>query len=242
MRAGSERKDSFDSSTHWSVVLGAGAADPDLRRRSLETLCRKHWKSVYVHIMATGPRDDADDLAQAFFEFVIENDVIPRADPQAGRFRTFLKAVLKNFLSDRRRFDGRIKRGGGRRFVSIEEVAGFGWSPACADGDPPVALDRQWARDVMDASLARLKSRLEAQGRQDDLRLFEAYTTTSSESGKTTYGTLARDLGTNEWGVWKRLNSVREELRRLVREEVAQTVSEPQKVEEELRALMEFLR
>ncbi len=38
----------------------------------------------------------AEDYTQAFFTRLLEKEILKRADPARGRFRTFLLASLKN--------------------------------------------------------------------------------------------------------------------------------------------------
>src|SRR5881628_1885337 len=112
------------ATTHWSVVLAAGhslAADADA---ALEKLCRTYWYPLYAFArrQGNGP-EDAQDLTQDFFARLLEKNYFAKADPERGKFRTFLLRSLKNFLVNEWKRAGRLKRGGGLEFISIDTEA-----------------------------------------------------------------------------------------------------------------------
>ena len=55
----------------------------------------------------------APDLTQTYLTELLEKDILQVVDPSRGRFRSFLLASLKNFLSHERDHDRALKRGGG---------------------------------------------------------------------------------------------------------------------------------
>ena len=63
-----------------------------------------------------GP-DEAQDYTQGFFAHMIEKQDLCRADPNRGRFRSFLLAMLKHFAADTREQAQAQKRGGGIRVL-----------------------------------------------------------------------------------------------------------------------------
>jgi len=93
--------------TSWELVRAA--PNPE----ALDALIRMYWKPLYFFVRQRGfGNEEAKDVVQEFFVGALEHNIIPRADPQRGLFRTFLLAALSNFLKDRRRRGGRLKRGG----------------------------------------------------------------------------------------------------------------------------------
>ena len=89
--------------THWSVVLAAGEsqAEPQIAQTALAQLCQTYWAPLYTFVRSRGYSvHDAQDLTQGFFAYLIEQKIYTRADRQQGKFRSFLLASLKNFLSD----------------------------------------------------------------------------------------------------------------------------------------------
>src|ERR1041384_4140623 len=77
--------------THWSVVLAAGTRDSGLAAAALETLCRAYWPPIYGFIRSLGHTPhDAEDLTQEFLARLLEENQIAAAEPERGRFRSFL--------------------------------------------------------------------------------------------------------------------------------------------------------
>src|SRR5437660_10468903 len=109
------------TTTHWSVVLLAGQADSPQASEALEKLCRIYWYPLYVYVRRQGNSpEDAQDLTQNFFSRLLEKNYFAKADPDRGKFRTFLLRSMKNFLVNEWKRAGRLKRGGGVEFLSID--------------------------------------------------------------------------------------------------------------------------
>src|SRR2546428_4839817 len=109
------------TTTHWSVVLLAGQADSPQATEALEKLCRTYWYPLYVYVRRQGNSpEDAQDLTQDFFSRLLEKNNFAKADRDRGKFRTFLLGSLKNFLVNEWKRAGRLKRGGGVEFFSID--------------------------------------------------------------------------------------------------------------------------
>src|SRR5438034_8878217 len=84
------------ATTHWSVVLAAGDSSASAAQPALEQLCRAYWYPLYAFVRRIGHAPaDAQDLTQGFFAYLLAHHLVARADPQAGRFRSFLLASLK---------------------------------------------------------------------------------------------------------------------------------------------------
>jgi DNA-directed RNA polymerase specialized sigma24 family protein len=112
------------AATHWSVIVAAGKtqSDPEIARDALAQLCQTYWPPLYAYVRGRSYSvHDAQDLTQGFFAYLIEHKIHLRADREKGKFRSFLLASLKNFLSHAREREQTLKRGGGREFVPLEE-------------------------------------------------------------------------------------------------------------------------
>lgn len=232
--------------TQWSRVVGVNDADPARRRECFDFLIERYWKPVYAYlrrIHGLNPTE-AEDLAQEFFAFLLERDVVERARREVAKFRTYLKTCLRNFLYDTRRKEGRIKRGGDRKIVSLDLTdADERWIKEEAPRlHPDDVLDRMWARAVLERSLRRLRAMMAEEGRAEEWRLFEHYMGRDGETDGATYKEVAERFGLSEWNVWKRLTRALERLKTLMREEIAETVSEPDQVEEEFEAMSALLK
>jgi len=98
---------------------------------ALEELCGAYWPPVYAFVRRQGHSpDDALDLTQGFFARFLERKQVKLADPDRGRFRSFLLSSLKNFLANDWARAQAEKRGGGQAIISIDEMS------QAAPGDP----------------------------------------------------------------------------------------------------------
>src|SRR5215813_6528377 len=82
--------------THWTVVLGARDGDSAAAQEALASLCSTYWYPLYAFIRRSGfTSHDAEDLTQGFFCAFLRKDSLPKVDPQAGKFRSYLLVCLK---------------------------------------------------------------------------------------------------------------------------------------------------
>ena len=209
--------------TVWSSAVAA--ADP----AALDRFLADYWRPVYRFIRTAGRAsiEDAKDLTQDFFRYLIEGDLLARYRAEKGRFRSFLKGVLRNFLSQERRDAAAQKRGGGREVVSLD-VAGL---ETDREGlSPEEVFDRQWAADVLTRSLADLRRDLPP----DVLRVYEAYELAGQQP---TYGEIARAMGLTEHQVKGHLDQARARLEQIVRGRLSRGVSSARELADEMNEL-----
>src|SRR5688572_155037 len=149
------------ASTHWSVVMQAGAATTVESMAALDRLCRQYWQPLYYFVRRRGYNEqDAQDLTQGFFARLLEKGSIGAADRARGRFRTFLLTALQNYLANEWDRANRQKRGGGQSLLSLEhhESAEAGYQLLPPDTASPDQLyERRWAQAVLEAVLRRLR-------------------------------------------------------------------------------------
>jgi RNA polymerase sigma-70 factor (ECF subfamily) len=227
--------------THWSVVLSAaGKKDHALAEQSLEKLYRVYWLPLYAFIRRQGESPhDAQDLTQEFFACLLEKDFLGSVDQSKGRFRSFLLASLKHFLSNQR--DRAQKRGGGQTplpldFSDAETHAGF---QPVDHQTPEKAFEKRWALTLLDRTLGRLRQEYAERRREE---LFEQLKTTLTEGrGSVAYAALAAKLGLSEAAVKMAVHRLRERYRQILRSEIAETVAAESEVEDELREVFRAL-
>ena len=120
---GSRSPDRF-STTRWSMVLACAdsAAGEETARKALAELCKTYWRPIFAFICRRRYSvPDAQDLTQDFLLMVLEGDLLKRADPSRGKFRSLLLKALQNFLTDETIRKRAHKRGGEMKFVSWDE-------------------------------------------------------------------------------------------------------------------------
>src|SRR5881394_2151931 len=110
------------ANTHWSVVLSAASkTNPSRALESLEKLCRVYWHPLYFYARRQGENlHDAQDLTQGFFARLLQNNLLDSVDRSKGRFRSFLLAAFKHFLSNERDKARALKRGGGQVLIPMD--------------------------------------------------------------------------------------------------------------------------
>ena len=105
--------------THWTVVLTAQAGDGTSASEALAELCTAYWYPLYAFVRRQGSNPhEAEDLTQEFFRRFLERRALEAVRPEAGKFRSFLLACLKNFLANERNRAQTQRRGGGCRRAS----------------------------------------------------------------------------------------------------------------------------
>lgn len=229
------------ATTRWSVVLSAAHGEQAQARAALEALCRTYWYPLYAYVRRKGhTAHDTADLIQEFFAFLLEKDVLAAADPNRGRFRTFLLTVLQRFLSKERERAAAQKRGGRSRLISIDTATGeerYRLEPF-HELTPERIYQRRWALTVLEQVLQRLAQQYAERGQGT---LFERLRPFLAGSGPS-YAELAAELHLSEGAVKVAVHRLRERYRNLLRDEVAQTVERPEDVQEELDFLLKALQ
>ncbi len=228
--------------TRWSQVLRAGEGSGPGSRQALEALCGTYWYPLYGYVRRSGfPPDEAADLTQEFFARLLERRVVEAADPGRGRFRSYLLAALRHFLVNQRAERSALKRGGGRppiRFDARTAEERFALEPADPH-TPERSFARSWALTLLEGVLGRLGSDYEAAGKGE---LFAALRTALTADPKIApHRELGQQLGLSEGAVKVALHRLRCRYRELLRAEIAETVAEPEDVEDEIRGLFEAL-
>lgn len=221
------------ANTQWSVVLAA--RDPVRATMALEALCQTYWRPLYAYVRRHGHSpEDAQDLTQAFFARLLEKRWLDVVAPERGRFRAFLLVALKRFLANEWDKAGAQKRGGAAIIVSLDAETRY-QHEARDPLTPDRLFDRQWALAVLDRVLDRLRGEHDTADKQ---RLFEALRgTLSGDQPEGGYAELGLRLGMSEGAIKVAVHRLRKRYRELLRTEIAQTVTDPRQVTEELRDL-----
>lgn len=227
--------------TEWSVIARAGSEEPE-SRQALSQLCGAYWYPLYSFLRRRdSPPHDAEDAVQEFFAWLLEADVLARADRERGRFRTFLLAVFQQYLARRQTHDAAAKRRPGQPMISIDA--------ATADGryqlelldylTPEKQFERAWAVAVVERAKERLQAEWEQKGLATQFALLRPFLTGTRElNGRE----LASKLNTTEGAVRVGIHRLKRRYGELLRDEVGQTVEEDSDIDQELGHLLAALR
>ena len=223
----------FDS-TQWSMVLRARGSNASARA-ALETLCRVYRPPVLAYIRGRGYSSDAaDDLAQAFFARLLEEEYYAAADPSRGRFRAFLLTALKRFLINSDVHARTLKRGGGTRIERMDD-GDSDVEYVSSDDGPERAFERSWAMTLLDAAMRRLRAEAEQAGRRAMFDELQEFLTEAPDEADYERAAVALGMRRNTLAV--AVHRLRNRLRELVRAELLQTTAGREDLQSEMRVL-----
>src|SRR5947208_3941770 len=170
--------------THWSRIAAATGNEGEASKVALADLCQAYWYPLYAFLRHRGhAAEDARDLTQGFFATLLEKGYLADADPNRGRFRSFLLTAISRFASKERDKQTAQKRGGGRPILSIDFADGerrYRNEPA-DNWTPERIFERRWALTLLDRTLARLRQDHEAADKLAQFDVLKVFLT--GESG-----------------------------------------------------------
>jgi RNA polymerase sigma-70 factor (ECF subfamily) len=231
------------AATRWSIVLAAGGREAGtVRRRALEELAHAYWLPLYAYIRRQGSTpEQAEDLTQGFFTRLLEKESLASVDRSKGKFRSFLLASLKHFLANERDKARARKRGGGTPTLPLDRVI----AEACYraepvdDMTPERVFERRWAVAVLDLVISRLQREYVGRGQSETFEsLSEAWTGQLKSAARVQ---IASRLGMTEGAINVAIHRLRRRYRNLLRDEIAQTVSDEGLIDEEIQYLLRCL-
>lgn len=223
-------------------MASAGKSGGEEAREALSSLCQRYWFPLYAYVRRRVPNlQEAQDLTQEFFLRLIEKNAVARATPERGRFRSFLLASLDNFLANEWDRANAKKRGGGCQVLPLDLSEGesrLNLEPA-HNLTPQRLFEREWTLTLLGLAMDRLRADCESTGK---LRQFELLQGALSGDGQAlNYPNIAAELQMSEEAARQASHRLRKRYRELLRAEVAQTVSNPGEVDDEIRSLLETL-
>ena len=224
------------------MVLSAGRKSSPQSDRALGDLCQSYWFPLYAYVRRKGhSKEDAEDLTQAFFARFLEKNYLEGLEVERGKFRAFLLAALKHFLANEWDKSQRQKRGGGAMHLSLD------WQSAeeRLRHEPPDSMspdriyDREWALALLEKVIVRLRDECAAEGKAALFDQAKGYLMVGEQA--IPYGDAAKLLAMDEGAVRVAVHRLRKRYRELLRDEIAQTLSDPAQVQQELQSLQAAL-
>jgi RNA polymerase sigma-70 factor (ECF subfamily) len=230
------------ATTQWSQVLAAKDRSDTEARAALESLCQTYWQPLYSYIRHQGADPEAaKDLTQSYFAELLGKNLLNEVDPAKGRFRAYLLATLRHHLSHERVRARAKKRGGGARTISMNVEAGeVDYQESLAEKMTPAdVFERRWAMTVLNRAATRVRQESTALRREQWVHL-RPYLLSGEPPEP--YEKTAAKLGMSPSGVRSVVHRLRKRLGMCLREELAETVSDPSEVDDEIRHLLAVLR
>ncbi len=233
--------------TRWTQVL-LSKGDSAEAQLALKDLAEAYYEPVFHFIRERSrDQDQANDLTQEFFARILDRQGFQGADPNRGRFRSFLLGAVKHFLSEQRARAGRQKRGGGiphqsldapeRHFQAETSAPGLQVADLSATA-PDQAFDRLWATAVLARALTRLEQDCQGEGKGRHFEILQPWLAGGADQPQSE---AAFQLGFSESATRVAIHRLRQRFRGAVRSELAQTIGPGITVDEELRHLFAAL-
>jgi len=232
------------ATTHWSLVGAAkpGEASQTRAREALEELCRTYWYPLYTFVRSGGySAVDAQDLTQAFFARFIETGGFASADRERGRFRSYLLGAMKHFLANEWHRTQTQKRGGQVRFIEFDTLDPEARYAEASDqsDNPELLFDCEWALQTIAGALQELRDEMAKAGKSEQ---FDALKGSLSGQEELPRDQIAARLDMSEGAVKVAVHRLRQRYRKLLRAAIAETVSNEEDLDDEMRYLIEVLR
>ncbi|MEP6939868.1 MAG: hypothetical protein ABI846_08890 [Rudaea sp.] len=227
------------STTRWSVVMHVATAPDGDARTALAELVQRYWYPVYAYARRSGHTPKiAEEIARSFLGLLVEDFRGGTELQSHGHFRRFLLDRLDKFLG-----------GDWRETVDAQEGADlvpptdleprYGRDNADT-ASPSAAYERSFALEVISRALKRLRSEA---GRAAHLPMFSALEPfLARDPSPAQYEQIAGQLSSRPLALIVALKRLRQRLRELVGEELADTVTSPEELAAEQSALHSILR
>ncbi|MBI2933607.1 MAG: sigma-70 family RNA polymerase sigma factor [Planctomycetes bacterium] len=221
--------------TTWGLISRLGDHDSTDSHTALQSLCLKYWKPVYLYMRRAWAKcnEDAKDLTQAFFLWLMEGDTLSRYAPERGSFRRFIKVLLRRFVGHHERALQCLKRGGGIHVLPLDDLAALDRIVADPRApDPETLFDREWMNTLVQHAMERVRQHFAAGGREGHFKMFESHDLVPPAE-RPSYSALASQFGVSVPSVRNVLFAVREALRGELRKELAELTREKKDFDEE---------
>lgn len=219
-------------------MVTAGHKSSPHSARALAELCQTYWFPLYAYVRRQGrSKEDAEDLTQSFFARFLHKNYLQGLDRERGKFRAFLLAALKHFLANESERAGCQRRGGHAPHLSLDwqdAATRYQFDPA-DHLSPDKLFDRAWSLTLLERVIGRLRDECAVEGKTGLFERLKVFLTVGK--GEIAYAQAATELGLAEGALRVSVHRLRRRYRDLLREEIAQTLSDPTQVEEELASL-----
>jgi RNA polymerase sigma-70 factor (ECF subfamily) len=228
--------------TRWTVIRES-RGESENAGRALNELCMLYWPPVYAFVRRKGKSPaDAEDITQGFFAELLARHSFDTVAEEKGRLRTFLlKAVTRHMIHQHER-EHAAKRGGGTPVLSLDfdrAERGFIKEPGhCIT--PELEFERRWALQLLDHALEEVRA--DAKLNHGEALFEELKGLISLDTATTSYDQIATRQGMTEGAVKAAAHRLRQRFRESLRAAIAETVSSPEEIDDEIRNLFQVFQ
>ncbi len=160
--------------THWTEILSTRTLDQARRREAIGVVLARYWKPMYCYLRRKGHNnEEAKDRVQGFcLEIALGHDLIQQADPEKGRFRTFLLRSLSRYASNVRRAGAARKRAPAGALFALDDLAATDIPEMSHEATPEEAFHFAWASQLLDGVFAAVEAGCYDNGKQVHWQVF----------------------------------------------------------------------
>ena len=228
--------------THWSLVESAASTNKDNRRALISVLLERYWKPVYCYLRRKGyTNEEAKDLTQGFFhEVVLERHLVEKADPDKGRFRSFLLMALNRYLANVRKYGERQRRSPKGKLVPLEVVEPPELSHLAPQADAEDRFNYAWVSALLERVVEDVEAHCHRDGKTVHWHLFydRVLAPITDRSDPVPLAEICARYGIeNEARASNMIVTVKRRFQRLLREHLRQSVLSDELLSEELREI-----
>jgi DNA-directed RNA polymerase specialized sigma24 family protein len=228
--------------TRWTIVRKAGEQDRDEARSALDSLCRQYWKPLHAFVRSLGLTEaDAADQVQEFLSQFVASGGFTKAEEPKGRLRNYLLRAIRNQVTDQWRRDNAQKRPSQKDALPLDVLEnGASILENGEDSRGTEAFDREWAKEVMDRTLEKLRFNYASRDKEPLFLQLRKLTESERIDPEIRAG-LCTELGMSSNALGVEIHRFRNRLAIAVREVISDTVESGDDVEDELRYLASVL-
>ena len=220
----------------------AADVETSQHQQALGWLCEQYWHPLYFYVRRRGASpEESQDATQEFFAQLLASDKLALADPQRGRFRSFLLTAFRNFLINRHEGARALKRGGDWQRVpfDFDQAEAMYGGLAKREESPEAAFERRWAITVITRAIAALRLDWENTNKSVQFERLSPFLTLPIQ--KQNYEQLGDALNMSASAVKVMLHRMRRQLGEKIRAEVRATVDSEDELELELSEMLQVL-
>jgi DNA-directed RNA polymerase specialized sigma24 family protein len=236
-------KQKWFATTLWSQVFAAASPDQTKGWSALESLCERYWYPLYGFARQSGKgHEDARDLVQGFFEQLLSRSYLSQADPNRGKFRSFLLGAFKHYMQNQWIKGQAQKRGGGNIHMSLEDpdLDEKFLTESKQTGNPDQCFDRMWALNLLEEVMHTLRKDWQSRGQIQEFESLKPHML--KEPNLERYGEVAVKMRVSEAALKMKIKRLREQYRSFLHQKIADTLQDPSQIQEELAYLQSCLQ
>jgi RNA polymerase sigma-70 factor (ECF subfamily) len=224
--------------TRWTRVMAARGRDAE-GVRALSDLCADYYEPVHAFVReSTDDAGAARDLTHDFFARLLTHPSLDGADPERGKFRSYLLGAVKHFLRDEWQKRQAARRGSGEMPASLDATDEAAHLADERSFPSDALFDREWAIALVNRVLEDLEQECLEDGHGDLFQVLKPWLTGNIDASQ---AEVAATLEISEGAVKVAIHRLRKRYREFVAAELGHTLMDPTEAAEEMQHLIRAL-